>query len=209
MGTLEYMSPEQAAGESVDHRTDIWSLGIVLYEMLTGKTPFRSSSDVAVLHKIMNEKPMDVISLNPDVAPGLSSIVARTLAKDRRNRYKTVSEFLHAIRNYEFLPSTFHQDSALQEPYAVEAEAHKRVQKRVRAKLRFYRHLSFYLVVTFMLFLVNLMTSSRYFWFLWPALAWGTLVLLHWIGAFALRKDSSIRQRLLQEELDRELTKRN
>ena len=104
MGTVDYMSPEQARGEPVDHRADIWSLGIVLYEMLSGRTPFEGTSDAALVHKIIYEAPPELTSLAPDTPPGLSAVVAHAMAKDKEERYASVSEFLEDLRDYEFLP---------------------------------------------------------------------------------------------------------
>ena len=74
IGTIEYMSPEQAQGEEVDQRADIWSFGIVLYEMLTGKMPFRGEYDQAVLYSILNEDPEPVNVLS-EVSPELVQIM--------------------------------------------------------------------------------------------------------------------------------------
>ncbi|UCD56180.1 MAG: serine/threonine protein kinase, partial [Candidatus Hydrogenedentota bacterium] len=103
IGTLDYMSPEQACGEPVDHRTDIWSLGVVLYEMLAGKTPFDAPSNAALVHKIIYEEPPELTSLAPVVPPGLSVVVSRAMAKNKEERYANISEFLGDIRNYESL----------------------------------------------------------------------------------------------------------
>jgi len=103
MGTVDYMSPEQARGETVDNRTDIWSLGIVLYEMLTGRVPFDAESDAAMVHKIIYEEPPELESLNPDTPPGLVAVVSRAMVKDKEDRYASVTEFLEDIRNYAFL----------------------------------------------------------------------------------------------------------
>ncbi len=103
MGTVDYMSPEQARGEPVDHRTDIWSLGVVLFEMLTGRAPFDAESEAALIHKIIYEEPADLESLAPDMPSGLIAVVSRAMAKDRDDRYASISELLDDIRNYEFL----------------------------------------------------------------------------------------------------------
>jgi serine/threonine-protein kinase len=98
MGTVEYMSPEQARGDPVDHRTDIWSLGVVLYEMLTNRKPFDAENKAAVIHKIIYEKPPELESVNPDAGPALSAVVARAMAKDRYDRYANIGEFLEHAR---------------------------------------------------------------------------------------------------------------
>jgi pimeloyl-ACP methyl ester carboxylesterase len=79
-------------------------LGVVLYEMLAGRTPFEATSDAAVMHKIIYEGPPELSSLAPDVPPGLSAVVAHAMAKDKEERYQSVSDLLEDLRNYESLP---------------------------------------------------------------------------------------------------------
>lgn len=98
IGTLGYMSPEQCRGEEFDFRTDIYSLGVVLYEMLTGKVPFDAPNEVAMIHKIVNEKPAEVIELNPEVSSDLSTIVSQAMAKNRDDRYIGISDFMKGLR---------------------------------------------------------------------------------------------------------------
>ncbi|MBW6500293.1 MAG: protein kinase [Bacteroidales bacterium] len=87
MGTAAYMSHEQACGKPVDHQTDIWSLGCVLYEMLTAKRPFESTSIQSTLYAILNEKPEPVLRVRNDITPEVEKIIATCLQKDPRNRY--------------------------------------------------------------------------------------------------------------------------
>jgi len=91
-GTIAYMSPEQTRGEGVDHRTDIWSLGVVLYEMFTGQRPFRGDYYQAVVYSILNEEPEPAHRVRPDLPPALRNIINRTLAKDHQRRYQSVAQ---------------------------------------------------------------------------------------------------------------------
>ena len=75
VGTVAYMSPEQARGERVDYRTDVWSLGVVLYEMMTGQQPFRGDSHQAVIYSILNEEPEAIKKVNPVVPAEMEQIV--------------------------------------------------------------------------------------------------------------------------------------
>jgi len=99
LGTAAYMSPEQAQGQSVDARTDLYSLGAVLYEMLTGRPPFGGDSPVAIAYKQVNESPPLPSSLNADVSPQLDAVVLRALSKNPANRYQSAQEFAEDIRN--------------------------------------------------------------------------------------------------------------
>jgi len=93
LGTAQYFSPEQARGEALDARTDLYSTGVVLYELLTGRPPFRADSAVAVAYQHVSEVPVAPSALNPEVSPALSTVVLRALAKDRDERYQTAAEF--------------------------------------------------------------------------------------------------------------------
>ena len=103
MGTPSYMSPEQVKGRPIDGRTDIFSLGVVLYEMLTGEKPFPGQSITTVIYKIVNEEPIPPRQLNPSIHPGLNEIVMRALTKDPDARYLSCREMLEDLRNYRAL----------------------------------------------------------------------------------------------------------
>ncbi|HSP87179.1 MAG TPA: serine/threonine-protein kinase, partial [Ignavibacteriaceae bacterium] len=90
VGTIAYMSPEQAKGDEVDHRTDIWSFGVVLYEMLTGKQPFKGDYDQAVIYSILNEEP----EYPGNISSELNSIINKALSKELKSRYQNISEML-------------------------------------------------------------------------------------------------------------------
>jgi serine/threonine-protein kinase len=93
LGTASYLSPEQAQGQPVDARTDIYSLGVVLYEMLAGRPPFTGDSPMAIAYKQVNESPPAPSALNAEVPPALDAVVMRSLAKNPANRYQTAQEF--------------------------------------------------------------------------------------------------------------------
>jgi serine/threonine protein kinase len=99
-GTPEYMSPEQARGEAVDHRCDLFSLGSVLYTMCTGQAPFRGASTVAVLRQVSDHEPKPIRSLNPDVPEWLESFIARLLAKNPADRFQSAAEVATLLEGY-------------------------------------------------------------------------------------------------------------
>jgi serine/threonine-protein kinase len=92
VGTISYMSPEQARGEKVDYRSDIWSLGVVLYEMICGQLPFQGDYEPAVIYNIMNEDPKPLTALRTGVPQELEHIIHKLLAKDPENRYQHIDE---------------------------------------------------------------------------------------------------------------------
>jgi serine/threonine-protein kinase len=93
VGTATYLSPEQAQGQAVDHRSDLYSLGMVLYEMLTGQPPFKGETPVAVAYKQVTETPPLPSSVNPGVPPKLDAIVAKAMAKDPDARHRSAEQF--------------------------------------------------------------------------------------------------------------------
>jgi len=101
MGTVAYMSPEQTKGESVDQRTDIWSLGVVLYEMLTGELPFKGDYEQAKIYSILNEEPNFIAELHGDIQPQLTQIVEKALKKNPKERYQTTKDFIEEIKAFD------------------------------------------------------------------------------------------------------------
>lgn len=93
LGTVSYMSPEHARAEELDQRTDIFSLGVVLYEMVTGERPFKGNSAVDTLHAIINQEPQPVTRLNSQLPPELAEILGKALAKDTSERYQHAGDF--------------------------------------------------------------------------------------------------------------------
>ena len=99
-GTPQYMSPEQALGESVDHRSDLFSLGSVLYFMCVGHPPFRANSTPAVLRRVSDEQPRSIREVNPDVPPWLAELVERLHAKDPAQRFESATEVADIMGRY-------------------------------------------------------------------------------------------------------------
>lgn len=97
LGTAQYFSPEQARGETVDARTDLYAAGVVLFELLTGRPPFQGDSAVAVAYQHVSEQPAAPSSIAPQVTPAIDAVVLRALAKDRFARFQTASEFHTAL----------------------------------------------------------------------------------------------------------------
>jgi len=103
MGTPSYMSPEQVKGRAVDGRSDIFSLGVMLYEMVTGEKPFPGQNITTVIYKIVNEEPVPPRQINPSIHAGISAVVMRALEKDPDQRYQSCREMLEDLRNYRSL----------------------------------------------------------------------------------------------------------
>ncbi|MEJ2636746.1 MAG: protein kinase [Calditrichia bacterium] len=126
LGTVAYMSPEQTQGANVDHRTDIWSLGVVLYEMLCGDRPFKGDYEQAVMYSIVNEEPIHLTGVNPEIPQSLEHVVSRALEKNPEKRYQQAGELLDDLESL----------SAGIVPEAIQARLRKaRLRKRRKAIL--------------------------------------------------------------------------
>jgi eukaryotic-like serine/threonine-protein kinase len=148
MGTAQYISPEQAQGKPTTPRSDIYSIGVILYEELTGRVPFQGDSAVAVALKQVSEAPRRPSAINPNVPPALDAVAMRALAKDPDARFKDADAFLKALDAAEKAPDTPRpQDTAAyaavtpegetdapgdQEPYYYEEEEWERERRRRR-----------------------------------------------------------------------------
>src|SRR5947207_1448606 len=120
MGTATYMSPEQAKGVHVDERTDLWSLGAVLYEMITGHLPFAGETPTETISLILQKEPLPLSRFIPDIPDELDRIVSKALTKDREERYQTAKDLLIDLRH-------------LKRKLEVDAEIDRTVPPEVRA----------------------------------------------------------------------------
>jgi serine/threonine protein kinase len=98
VGTLGYMAPEQIQGGEVDHRSDIFSFGVLVFEMLTGKLPFRGEHEAAMVYSIVNEEPEPIQKFLPDVSPEIAHALSKALEKDPENRYQSMQDLIVDLR---------------------------------------------------------------------------------------------------------------
>ncbi|MGB9181718.1 MAG: tetratricopeptide repeat protein, partial [Pyrinomonadaceae bacterium] len=142
MGTAEYVSPEQAQGLEVDERTDIWSFGVVLYEMATGRAPFTGRSPREILVSILNDEPVFIRKISPEAPEEYEQIVSRALAKNLDERYQTVKAMSQEIRRFrhelEFkaqLEQSAQSDAATQASLPIIGDEQKDTGWRMKATL--------------------------------------------------------------------------
>ncbi len=101
VGTVPYMSPEQIRGEELDHRSDLFSFGVVMYELATGHLPFRGEHEAALSYSIVNEDPIPLKSLRPTTPPSLESVIHRCLEKDKEKRFQSAEEIANELRKVQ------------------------------------------------------------------------------------------------------------
>jgi serine/threonine protein kinase/tetratricopeptide (TPR) repeat protein len=123
VGTAMYMSPEQARGQDTDHRSDIWSLGIVLYEMIAGRPPFRGDHEPAIFYSVMNEEPEPLTSIRTGVPMELERVVRKCLAKSPDERYQHADEMAADLRR---LKTDLARPTSTRQPVAVTGEARRK-----------------------------------------------------------------------------------
>lgn len=113
MGTPSYMSPEQVKGRPVDGRSDIFSLGVMLYELVTGEKPFPGQNITTVIYKIVNEDPVPPRQIDPSIHPGISAVILKALAKDPAQRYQSCREMQEDLKNYRALGDSGNPNSTM------------------------------------------------------------------------------------------------
>ena len=101
MGTAGYMSPEQVQGQDTDHRSDIFSFGVLLYELLTGQLPFKGVHETALAYEIVNVDPAPMTSIKPEIDPQLDAIVLECLEKDPRERTQSMAQVALDLKRYK------------------------------------------------------------------------------------------------------------
>ncbi len=137
VGTPSYMSPEQVMGKKVDKRSDIFSVGCILYEILTGRRPFEAESITTVIYKIINEEPPAISELKKGLPAGFGKIIAKALAKDPNNRYQNCIQLAEDLRNLDKLSDKTIAVTVTKEaqiPEIEEKEEEKEEEKKVEEK---------------------------------------------------------------------------
>ena len=147
LGTAVYMSPEQALGKKdIDYRTDIWSFGVVLYEMLTGQLPFRSEYDSAILYAILNEKPEAIKEKRADVPIEIENVIFKCLYKDREIRYPSCDEILNNLKKFTGASGS--------EKIATPMKRTRKKSKKIKTIISMTAGLSFILLALFVFVLI-------------------------------------------------------
>ncbi|MEN8251634.1 MAG: protein kinase, partial [Bacteroidota bacterium] len=151
MGTVAYMSPEQTRGSEVDHRTDIWSLGVILYEMLTGQQPFKGDYEQAVVYSIINEEPEPQTGIRNGVSMDIERIVNKCLDKNQINRYQTIENLTTAL---QLIP----KDSKTK--IHISGTSHSKIRYKSRTKTIVYFVVLFILCISIASFFIFLKNSK-------------------------------------------------
>ena len=152
LGTFAYMSPEQAEGEDIDYRADIWSLGVVLYEMVTGRRPFRGDYEQAVIYSILNEKPEPVTAVRTGVPSDLERIIIKCCEKDAAERHQTVADLIADLRHLQ--RTIAQKSSAPQRAETVSWEPDREIGKQPVSRKR-YSWIGWVLAVIVLAFVIS------------------------------------------------------
>jgi serine/threonine protein kinase len=127
MGTAAYMSPEQIQGEPVDHRSDIFSFGVLLYEMFSGQLPFHGENEQAAMYSILYHEPVPLLNVRPDIPVRLAQIVEKSLEKDKENRYQTIDVLLADLKNIRLEP----KETGIAQPSKIITEGSGKYQFKI------------------------------------------------------------------------------
>jgi serine/threonine protein kinase len=129
MGTAQYLSPEQAQGQPVSPRSDLYSIGVMLYELLTGRVPFDAESPVAIAVRHVSDRPVPPAEVNPAVPPALDAVVMHALEKEPARRFADADEFIAALEAARAQPTVVSKEMVL-EPYPIPGEPFEEVERR-------------------------------------------------------------------------------
>ena len=138
VGTLSYMSPEQIQGQTVDGRSDIFALGVILYELLSGKKPFFGDNISTIVYKIVHEEPQRITEVNQDLPRGYELVIKKALAKNPEDRYQTCQQLVSDLEN---------SGKILEQTLAYETDKEASIPARAKRKLSFVLSLAFFGVV--------------------------------------------------------------
>ena len=145
LGTISYMSPQQTQGETIDQRSDIFSLGVILYELLTGHLPFYGDYDMAIIYAIINEDPSPLREINDQIPIPLEQVIMKCLQKDLSSRYQKVSEFIDDLERVQAFLETDGLQPMIQEQtisiHGQDADYHGTTSSTVSGLRRFKTHL--------------------------------------------------------------------
>jgi eukaryotic-like serine/threonine-protein kinase len=134
MGTPHYMSPEQVRGRPVDGRSDLFSVGVMLYEMVTGERPFEGQSITTIMYKIVHETPTSPRALDASIPAGLSAVIERSMAKTPEERFQTGSELIEALENYNRFQPNASSASTMNVPPETVVASHPTVSAGITAR---------------------------------------------------------------------------
>ena len=152
VGTLAYMAPEQIQGGDIDARSDIFSFGVVVFEMLTGRMPFRGEHEAAVMYSIINEEPDSVLKYKPDISPEFDRIIRRALEKDPEDRYQHIDDMVSELRRSQKQSTCVVRPEASQQSVSQIAESTRPVKSKKTIWIAAGAVVVLAMVATFLLF---------------------------------------------------------
>ena len=138
LGTVAYMSPEQARGEEVDHRTDIWSFGMVMYEMLTGQLPFNREYEQAIIYSIVNDEIKTISSIRPEINSELDTLVMDCLVKDQNERCQSTAEIRRRLRFIAGTPKLAQTKTIVQKTISSPKEIENKTKESSHKKWKWF-----------------------------------------------------------------------